>query len=141
MGVDMTTRYLYNINTITTTLQYQQLLLHIQQHLTTTTISHLALTKKNYFLPLLPQYNHLLINNPPHPQQIAMAAFTLSSCPETLSFGRSGYNKDGDNEDSKLCFGRSGYNKDGDNDEKRCFGRSGYNKDGDDEDQGRSGYN
>ncbi|KAI0865789.1 hypothetical protein F4860DRAFT_526205 [Xylaria cubensis] len=72
---------------------------------------------------------------------IAMAAFTLSSCPETLSFGRSGYNKDGDNEDSKLCFGRSGYNKDGDNDEKLCFGRSGYNKDGDDEDQGRSGYN
>ncbi|KAI0457094.1 hypothetical protein F5B21DRAFT_501793 [Xylaria acuta] len=75
-------------------------------------------------------------------QTIAMAAFTLSSCPETMSFGRSGYNKDGDNEDGKHCFGRSGYNKDGDNDdEKRCFGRSGYNKDGDDEDQGRSGYN
>ncbi|KAI0491079.1 hypothetical protein F4859DRAFT_508868 [Xylaria cf. heliscus] len=66
-----------------------------------------------------------------------MAAFALSSCPETLSFGRSGYNKDGDNEDGQRCFGRSGYNKDGDNDdEKRCFGRSGYNKDGDDEDQG-----
>ncbi|KAI1150800.1 hypothetical protein F4825DRAFT_452139 [Nemania diffusa] len=77
--------------------------------------------------------------NPP----IAMAAFALSSCPETLSFGRSGYNKDGDNEDDKRCFGRSGYNKDGENDdEKRCFGRSGYNKDGDDEnDKGRSGYN
>ncbi|KAI1197186.1 hypothetical protein F5X97DRAFT_324747 [Nemania serpens] len=59
-----------------------------------------------------------------------MAAFAFSSCPETLSFGRSGYNKDGDNEDDKRCFGRSGYNKDGDNDdEKRCFGRSGYNKD------------
>ncbi|KAI1168978.1 hypothetical protein F5B18DRAFT_645842 [Nemania serpens] len=73
----------------------------------------------------------------------AMAAFAFSSCPETLSFGRSGYNKDGDNEDDKRCFGRSGYNKDGDNDdEKRCFGRSGYNKDGDDEsDKGRSGYN
>ncbi|KAI1191081.1 hypothetical protein F5B17DRAFT_426963 [Nemania serpens] len=59
-----------------------------------------------------------------------MAAFAFSSCPQTLSFGRSGYNKDGDNEDDKRCFGRSGYNKDGDNDdEKRCFGRSGYNKD------------
>ncbi|KAF2970015.1 hypothetical protein GQX73_g3516 [Xylaria multiplex] len=72
-----------------------------------------------------------------------MAAFAFSSCPQTLSFGRSGYNKDGDNEDGQRCFGRSGYNKDGDNDdEKRCFGRSGYNKDGDDEnDKGRSGYN
>ncbi|KAI1362840.1 hypothetical protein F5Y08DRAFT_341263 [Xylaria arbuscula] len=61
----------------------------------------------------------------------------------SLSFGRSGYNKDGDNEDDKRCYGRSGYNKDGDNDdEKRCYGRSGYNKDGDDEgDKGRSGYN
>ncbi|KAI1490353.1 hypothetical protein F5X96DRAFT_669805 [Biscogniauxia mediterranea] len=69
-----------------------------------------------------------------------MAAFTLATCSETMSFGRSGYNKDGDNEDGQRCFGRSGYNKDGDNEDGlRCFGRSGYNKDGDDEnDQGRS---
>ncbi|KAH6654961.1 hypothetical protein BKA67DRAFT_656931 [Truncatella angustata] len=61
-----------------------------------------------------------------------MAAFAFTNCPNTIVYGRSGYNKDGDDdEDDKKCFGRSGYNKDGDNDDdddKRNFGRSGYNK-------------
>lgn len=51
-----------------------------------------------------------------------MAALTFTTCPQTL-FGRSGYNKDGDDEEDKKCFGRSGYNKDGDDeDDKKCFG-------------------
>ncbi|KAI0157754.1 hypothetical protein GGR57DRAFT_500706 [Xylariaceae sp. FL1272] len=84
-----------------------------------------------------------LIKTTPH-QTFAMAALTFTTSPQ--NFGRSGYNKDGDNEDDKRNFGRSGYNKDGDDeDNKRCFGRSGYNKDGDDDDDkrcfGRSGYN
>ncbi|CAJ2508234.1 Uu.00g094200.m01.CDS01 [Anthostomella pinea] len=76
-----------------------------------------------------------------------MAGFTFTtSSPSIMNFGRSGYNKDGDNEDDgmRLNFGRSGYNKDGDNEDDgfRLSGRSGYNKDGDDEtDKGRSGYN
>ncbi|KAI1814507.1 hypothetical protein GGS20DRAFT_585403 [Poronia punctata] len=69
-----------------------------------------------------------------------MAGLALSSHSEPINFGRSGYNKDGDNEDGKRCFGRSGYNKDGDDEDgQRCFGRSGYNKDGDDEDGGANG--
>ena len=76
----------------------------------------------------------------------AMAAFAFTSCPETVSFGRSGYNKNGGNDDDRRNFGRSGYNKGGDNeDDRTLFGRSGYNKDGDNDDErrnsGRSGYN
>ncbi|KAH7032773.1 uncharacterized protein B0I36DRAFT_361543 [Microdochium trichocladiopsis] len=43
-----------------------------------------------------------------------------------------------------VAYGRSGYNKDGEDEEDKCrnYGRSGYNKDGEDEeDKGRSGYN
>ncbi|KAI2470280.1 hypothetical protein F4781DRAFT_430506 [Annulohypoxylon bovei var. microspora] len=64
-----------------------------------------------------------------------MAGFTsTNSTTQMANFGRSGYNKDGDNEDDKRNFGRSGYNKDDSDDDKKCFGRSGYNKDGDEED-------
>ncbi|KAI1458411.1 hypothetical protein F4805DRAFT_456752 [Annulohypoxylon moriforme] len=63
-----------------------------------------------------------------------MAGFAPIAAPQMANFGRSGYNKDGDNEDNKRNFGRSGYNKDDSDDDKRCFGRSGYNKDGDEED-------
>ncbi|KAI1214819.1 uncharacterized protein F4807DRAFT_455270 [Annulohypoxylon truncatum] len=63
-----------------------------------------------------------------------MAGFTFTSTSQMANFGRSGYNKDGDNEDNKRNFGRSGYNKDDSDDDKKCFGRSGYNKDGDEED-------
>ncbi|OTA67374.1 hypothetical protein K449DRAFT_430588 [Hypoxylon sp. EC38] len=69
-----------------------------------------------------------------------MAGFTSTSASQMANFGRSGYNKDGDNEDNKRNFGRSGYNKDDSDDDKKSFGRSGYNKDGDDED-GRSFLN
>ncbi|KAI1390928.1 uncharacterized protein F4822DRAFT_426781 [Hypoxylon trugodes] len=76
-----------------------------------------------------------------------MAAFAFATVSSMANMGRSGYNKDGDNEDNKRNFGRSGYNKDdGSEDDKKCFGRSGYNKDGDDEDDsrhfnfGRSGH-
>ncbi|KAI0834558.1 hypothetical protein F5Y06DRAFT_300411 [Hypoxylon sp. FL0890] len=78
---------------------------------------------------------------------IAMAGLTFTTTSQMANFGRSGYNKDGDNEDDKRNFGRSGYNKDDSDDDKKSFGRSGYNKDGDDEDGrcflnfGRSGYN
>ncbi|KAH7152081.1 hypothetical protein B0J13DRAFT_619662 [Dactylonectria estremocensis] len=71
-----------------------------------------------------------------------MAAFTLTFAPSSMSFGRSGYNKDGDDSDTKPTTnsGRSGYNGPESN-----YGRSGYNKDGDDDDstgnKGRSGYN
>ncbi|EXF73707.1 hypothetical protein CFIO01_02477 [Colletotrichum fioriniae PJ7] len=62
-----------------------------------------------------------------------MAAFTLLFTPATTVYGRSGYNKDGDDEE-KNDRGRSGYNKDGDDDDEgQNKGRSGYNKDGDDE--------
>ncbi|OHE95396.1 hypothetical protein CORC01_09268 [Colletotrichum orchidophilum] len=62
-----------------------------------------------------------------------MAAFTLIFTPTTAVYGRSGYNKDGDDEE-KNDRGRSGYNKDGDDDDEgQNKGRSGYNKDGDDE--------
>ncbi|KZL82097.1 hypothetical protein CI238_06777 [Colletotrichum incanum] len=62
-----------------------------------------------------------------------MAGFTLIFTPTTAVYGRSGYNKDGDDEENDS--GRSGYNKDGnDDDETQNKGRSGYNKDGDDED-------
>ncbi|KAK2002069.1 hypothetical protein LX36DRAFT_708151 [Colletotrichum falcatum] len=60
-----------------------------------------------------------------------MAAFTLIFTPTTAVYGRSGYNKDGDDEEKDS--GRSGYNKDGnDDDETQNKGRSGYNKDGGD---------
>lgn len=72
-----------------------------------------------------------------------MAAFTLTFAPSSMSFGRSGYNKDGDDTtDTKPTTnsGRSGYNG-----PEANYGRSGYNKDGDDDDstgnKGRSGYN
>ncbi|WDK12255.1 hypothetical protein CGRA01v4_03535 [Colletotrichum graminicola] len=65
-----------------------------------------------------------------------MAAFTLIFTPTTAVYGRSGYNKDGDDEEKDS--GRSGYNKDGnDDDETQNKGRSGYNKDGDDEESKR----
>ncbi|KAF7560979.1 hypothetical protein G7046_g3169 [Stylonectria norvegica] len=88
---------------------------------------------------------HLLSTIPPNTittttnTTFTMAAFTLTFTPATVSFGRSGYNKDGD-DDTKGNKGRSGYNGPDMN-----FGRSGYNKDGDDDDtkgnKGRSGYN
>ncbi|KDN68206.1 hypothetical protein CSUB01_04877 [Colletotrichum sublineola] len=66
------------------------------------------------------------------PLHFTMAAFTLIFTPTTTVYGRSGYNKDGDDEEKDS--GRSGYNKDGnDDDETQNKGRSGYNKDGDDE--------
>lgn len=62
-----------------------------------------------------------------------MGSSTTTRCP--VAYGRSGYNKDGDDEEKDkknlINFGRSGYNKDGDDDEEnkfRNFGRSGYNK-------------
>ncbi|KAI1104293.1 hypothetical protein F4804DRAFT_332452 [Jackrogersella minutella] len=63
-----------------------------------------------------------------------MGAIAFATPLQMASFGRSGYNKDGDNEDNKRSFGRSGYNKDDSDDDNKSFGRSGYNKDGDDED-------
>ncbi|KAF5604595.1 hypothetical protein FPCIR_805 [Fusarium pseudocircinatum] len=72
-----------------------------------------------------------------------MAAFTLTFAPTTRSFGRSGYNKDGDDSDSKPTNnrGRSGYNEP----EGGDSGRSGYNGPEDDDsskgNKGRSGYN
>ncbi|EWZ48033.1 hypothetical protein FOCG_06683 [Fusarium oxysporum f. sp. radicis-lycopersici 26381] len=72
-----------------------------------------------------------------------MAAFTLTFAPTTRSFGRSGYNKDGDDSDSKPTNnrGRSGYNEP----EEGDSGRSGYNGPEDDDsskgNKGRSGYN
>ncbi|KAH7192291.1 uncharacterized protein B0J16DRAFT_380179 [Fusarium flagelliforme] len=72
-----------------------------------------------------------------------MAAFTLTFAPTTRSFGRSGYNKDGDDSDSKPTNGRgrSGYNEP----EEGDSGRSGYNGPDDDDNaqgnKGRSGYN
>ncbi|KAH7249855.1 uncharacterized protein BKA55DRAFT_690093 [Fusarium redolens] len=72
-----------------------------------------------------------------------MAAFTLAFAPTTRSFGRSGYNKDGDDSDSKPTNnrGRSGYNEP----EEGDSGRSGYNGPEDDDsskgNKGRSGYN
>ncbi|KAF4838111.1 hypothetical protein CGCTS75_v001030 [Colletotrichum tropicale] len=70
-----------------------------------------------------------------HPQTlitITMAGFTLMFTPTAAVYGRSGYNKDGDEEENNK--GRSGYNKDGnDDDDDKNKGRSGYNKDGDDE--------
>ncbi|KAK6193083.1 Protein MAK16, partial [Pestalotiopsis sp. IQ-011] len=82
--------------------------------------------------PQATKSNTLLINT--------MAAFAFTNCPTAAVFGRSGYNKDGDDDkDEKKCFGRSGYNKDGDDDDdkQKCFGRSGYNKGGknDDDDE------
>ncbi|KAF6808431.1 hypothetical protein CPLU01_00336 [Colletotrichum plurivorum] len=63
-----------------------------------------------------------------------MAGYTLIFTPATASYGRSGYNKDGDDEENDK--GRSGYNKDGnDEEEGQNKGRSGYNKDGDDEEE------
>ncbi len=79
-----------------------------------------------------------------------MAALTFTTFgTETVSYGRSGYNKGGNNEDDRRNFGRSGYNKDGSSDDEQqlLFGRSGYNKDGNGDDKdglrdsGRSGYN
>ncbi|KAM0434095.1 hypothetical protein ACHAPT_004040 [Fusarium lateritium] len=67
-----------------------------------------------------------------------MAAFTLTFAPTTRSFGRSGYNKDGNDSDSN--GGRSGYN----GPQGADFGRSGYNGPNDDDSEGnkgRSGYN
>ncbi|KAF4450479.1 hypothetical protein FALBO_16479 [Fusarium albosuccineum] len=71
-----------------------------------------------------------------------MAGFTLTFAPTTRDFGRSGYNKDGDDSDSKPTNsrGRSGYN----GPEAADYGRSGYNGPNDDDSQGnkgRSGYN
>ena len=65
-----------------------------------------------------------------------MAAFTLMFTPAAAVYGRSGYNKDGDDDDSSQNKGRSGYNKDGDDDDStQDKGRSGYNKDDDDEEK------
>jgi hypothetical protein len=71
-----------------------------------------------------------------------MAAFTLTFAPSTRSFGRSGYNKDGDDSETKPTNGRgrSGYNEP----EEGDSGRSGYNSPDDDDNsgnKGRSGYN
>ncbi|KAF4942102.1 hypothetical protein CGCF245_v000840 [Colletotrichum fructicola] len=85
---------------------------------------------------LIPRpFNHLHPQHL-HPQTlitITMAGFTLMFTPTAAVYGRSGYNKDGDEEENNK--GRSGYNKDGndDDDDDKNKGRSGYNKDGDDE--------
>lgn len=70
-----------------------------------------------------------------------MAGFTLLFTPTTTVYGRSGYNKDGDDDDDKGNKGRSGYNKDGENSGGsgnsgggQNKGRSGYNKSGKDDD-------
>lgn len=63
-----------------------------------------------------------------------MAAFTLMFAPVAAVYGRSGYNKDGDEEEDQNR-GRSGYNKDGDDEEDQNRGRSGYNKDDDEDDK------
>ncbi|KAF4411910.1 hypothetical protein CFRS1_v001935 [Colletotrichum fructicola] len=44
-----------------------------------------------------------------------MAGFTLMFTPTAAVYGRSGYNKDGDEEENNK--GRSGYNKDGNDDD------------------------
>ncbi|KAK1482603.1 hypothetical protein CCUS01_04216 [Colletotrichum cuscutae] len=82
-----------------------------------------------YFLKLnFLQHTHTKPTN-----STTMAAFTLLFTPATAVYGRSGYNKDGDDEE-KDNRGRSGYNKDGDDDDEgQNKGRSGYNKDDDDE--------
>lgn len=71
-----------------------------------------------------------------------MAGFSLTFAPTARDFGRSGYNKDGDDDTTKGNKARSGYSS---SDVFVDFGRSGYNKDGDDDDssknKGRSGYN
>lgn len=73
---------------------------------------------------------------------MAVTGSSTTRCP--VVYGRSGYNKGGDDEEKDkknlINYGRSGYNKDGDDDEDSKFsnfGRSGYNKgdDGDDEEQ------
>ncbi|KAI5865561.1 hypothetical protein GGS23DRAFT_432990 [Durotheca rogersii] len=105
-------------------------------------------------LPLPPSHPpvskaHLRTTQQPPLSAMAAFASTSSAVSGMPCRGRSGYNKDGDNEDNKRSFGRSGYNKGGDDDEDSRlvnFGRSGYNKGDDDEDSqsasfGRSGYN
>jgi hypothetical protein len=62
-----------------------------------------------------------------------MAAFTLMFVPTAAVYGRSGYNKDGDDEENNK--GRSGYNKDGEDEDDQNRGRSGYNKDDDEEEK------
>ena len=66
-----------------------------------------------------------------------MAAFTLMFAPTAAVYGRSGYNKDGDDEEENNK-GRSGYNKSGsnnDDDATKNKGRSGYNKDDEEEEK------
>ena len=75
-----------------------------------------------------------------------MAVFNMTCFAQNpVVYGRSGYNKDGEDEEDKYRNqGRSGYNKDGEDEEDKCrnSGRSGYNKDGEDEeDKCRAGCN
>ncbi|KXJ92639.1 hypothetical protein Micbo1qcDRAFT_202850 [Microdochium bolleyi] len=73
-----------------------------------------------------------------------MAAFTFTTYTQApVARGRSGYNKDGEDEEDKFRnSGRSGYNKDGEDEEDklRNSGRSGYNKDGEDEEDKASPF-
>lgn len=48
-----------------------------------------------------------------------MAGFTLMFTPTAAVYGRSGYNKDGNDDDDDKNKGRSGYNKDGDDEEDK----------------------
>ncbi|KAI9736860.1 MAG: hypothetical protein M1818_005911 [Claussenomyces sp. TS43310] len=66
-------------------------------------------------------------------------AFAMLPPRPTLSFGRGGYNKDGDDEeDNKFCnHGRGGYNKSNKDDEDERRGSD----DDDEAEEGRGGYN
>lgn len=64
-----------------------------------------------------------------------------TSTSTSVCFGRGGYNKNGDEEDSQMInyAGRGGYNRSG-----KKGGRGGYNRGPDDDDEaedGRGGYN
>lgn len=62
-----------------------------------------------------------------------MASITSCLCSSPVVYGRSGYNKDGD-DDKCRSQGRSGYNDPNGDGAGRNQGRSGYNK-GDDDDK------
>ncbi|KXH43344.1 hypothetical protein CNYM01_03073 [Colletotrichum nymphaeae SA-01] len=97
------------------------------------TNKHQPLTPSTIHLPRLPTKTQSPPIHTKPTNSTTMAAFTLLFTPATAVYGRSGYNKDGDDEE-KNDRGRSGYNKDGDDDDEgQNKGRSGYNKDGDDE--------
>ncbi|KAF5674684.1 hypothetical protein FCIRC_7674 [Fusarium circinatum] len=118
-------------STTTTTLHYNSTLIYNNSALSTPQLNSTSIFIQKSHSTLL------------YSTTFTMAAFTLTFAPTTRSFGRSGYNKDGDDSDSKPTNnrGRSGYN----DPEEGDSGRSGYNGPEDDDsskgNKGRSGYN